>query len=97
MQTVTEARLMEAAARQINIFLRLMPEGIQSELHNWGIANSVRLDAGKESHHILHQARGHGNGFILLGLVCDCSLRMSKCISILARAACWRLYSVLRP
>ncbi len=69
----------------------------QANLHDWGAANSVRFNAGKENFHVLHRTRGHGGGFRLLGLLYDESLRMGPAMSELAREAGWRLQSVLRP
>ena len=69
----------------------------QGNLHEWGAANSVKFDAGKESFHVLHRTRNHGDGFRLLGLSFDESLRMGKACSEIAREAVWRLQSVLRP
>ena len=60
-------------------------------------ANSVRFDIEKGSFHILHRTRAHGEGFILLGLHFDESLRMVIVIVELAREAGWRLHLNLRP
>ncbi len=69
----------------------------QSSLHRWGQANSVKFDPGKESFHVLHRTRGHGDSFRLLGLLFDESLRMCGALSEIGREAGWRLQSVLRP
>ena len=69
----------------------------QASLHSWGEANSVRFDPEKKSFHILHRTHGLGDGFTLLGLHFDESLRMVAAISDIAREAGWRLQSILRP
>ncbi len=69
----------------------------QSSLHSWGRANSVKFDPTKESFHILHRQRSHGDDFLLLGILFDCELRMHSAISRLAREAGWRLQAILRP
>ncbi len=69
----------------------------QSSLHTWGRANSVKFDSTKESFHILHRTRSHGDDFLLLGIIFDCELRMHGAISRLAREAGWRLQAILRP
>ena len=69
----------------------------QGNLHEWGAANSVKFDASKESFHVLHRTRRHGEGFRLLGLSFDEALRMGKVCLEIAREAGWRLQSVLRP
>ncbi len=69
----------------------------QDELHDWGKANSVRFDASKESFHVLHRTHGHGDDFVLLGILFDVELRMGRATTVLAREAGWRLKTVLRP
>ena len=69
----------------------------QCNLQEWGAANSVKFDASKESFHVLHRIRSHGEGFRLLGLSFDEALRMGKVCLEIAREAGWRLQSVLRP
>ena len=59
----------------------------QSNLHEWGRANSVTFDPGKESFHVLHRVRGQGEEFALLELIFDVALRMYSCLSILSREA----------
>ena len=81
---------------QINEILRQC-QRCQGNLHNWGSANSVRFDAGKESFHVLRRTRGHGDDFKRLGLTFDVSLRMCVAVSELACEAGWRLQSILRP
>ena len=72
-------------------------QGCQTELHGWGRANSVRFDASKESFHVLHRTNGHGEDFLLLGILFDVELRMGIAVTTLAREAGWRLKTVLRP
>ena len=69
----------------------------QASLHDWGRANSVKFDAGKESFHILHRSRSLGDDFLLLGVLFDCELRMHSAASRVAREAGWRLQAILRP
>ncbi len=71
--------------------------GCQRSLHEWGRANSVKFDAGKESFHVLHRSRAHGDEFLLLGVLFDCELRMKSAASRIAREAGWRLHAILRP
>ncbi len=69
----------------------------QDSLHSWGRANSVKFDPSKESFHVLHRTRAHGDDFLLLGILFDCELRMHSAVSRLSREAGWRLQAILRP
>ena len=46
---------------------------------------------------MLHRTNGHGEDFLLLGVLFDVELRMGTAVTTLAREAGWRLRSVLRP
>lgn len=59
----------------------------QSSLYRWGVANSVKFDADKQSVHVLHRTCGHGDGFRLIGLTFGESLRMKHAMIELAREA----------
>jgi hypothetical protein len=50
------------------------------QVHNWGRANRVSFDAGKEHLVILHPSEWHGEAFRLLGCMIDLDLRMQTCI-----------------
>ena len=50
------------------------------QVHNWGRANRVSFDAGKEHLVILHPSEWHGEAFKLLGCMIDLDLRMQTCI-----------------
>ena len=49
-------------------------------MHNWGRANRVSFDAGKEHLVVLHPREYHGDPFKLLGCTIDLDLRMHTCI-----------------
>ena len=52
----------------------------QEELHKWGRANQVVLDASKDSMHILSRHKAQGDPAILLGVKFDCSLIVSESV-----------------
>ena len=68
----------------------------QLELHQWGKANQVSFDAGKEGKCILSRTRPVGNGFTLLGVDFDCKLIMDQAIQSLLAKCRWKLRSLLR-
>ena len=69
---------------------------VQAELHQWGAANQVVFDPAKESVHILHRSRHHGNNFKILGCIFDPQLRMLQAAKHVAKEAGWRLRTLLR-
>jgi len=71
-------------------------ETCQKELHEWGAANQVAFDAGKESQHILSLSSPMGAGFKLLGVSFDEELAMADAISELVSTASWKLKTLLR-
>jgi hypothetical protein len=72
-------------------------EACQRELHDWGNANQVIFDAGKEGHHIL-TSRGdsHGEDFKILGVIFDVELTMHSAVDKLVTEASWKLKMLLR-
>ena len=68
----------------------------QNNVHNWGAANRVTFDPGKEEFCILHPADGIGNDFKLLGPIFDCKLTMAVTISKILRKARPKLTTLLR-
>jgi hypothetical protein len=65
-------------------------------LHNWGFANQVTFDPGKESFHILHPRRYVGNNFHMLGVTFDPQLIMHTACYEIAAIASVRLRALLR-
>ena len=69
-------------------FLRLAPlaevleklTGCKKRVHEWGKANRVTFDAGKEHLIVLHPTEFHGESFKLLGCMIDPDLRMHSAI-----------------
>jgi len=69
-------------------FLRLAPlaevleklTGCKKRVHEWGKANRVTFDAGKERLIVLHPTEFHGESFKLLGCMIDPDLRMHSAI-----------------
>ena len=68
----------------------------QKDIHNWGRANQITFDAGKESFAVLSNSDAEGESFKLLGITFDVNLRMRQCIHATVAEASWRLKSVLR-
>jgi hypothetical protein len=68
---------------------------VQAELHQWGAANRVRFDPGKESFHVLHRRKPHGEDFKVLGYWIGCKLLMHAARYV-ATDAGWRLRALLR-
>ena len=69
---------------------------VRDELHQWGAANQVLFDAGKESFHVLHRRCPYGEDFRVLGCWFDCKLLMHSAARHVATEAGWRLRSLLR-
>jgi hypothetical protein len=69
---------------------------VQNELHQWGHANQVAFDSGKESKHVLSRTDPHGSEFKLLGVTFDCKLEMEGSISALAGKVKWKIVMLLR-
>ena len=88
-------RMISSAADPHEAPLQTLREA-QSELHRWGAANQVMFDPGKESFHILHRSRCHGENFKILGCVFDPQLRMLAAARHVATEAGWRLKTLLR-
>ena len=63
---------------------------VQEELHKWGDANQVVLDAAKESKHILSRTDPFGQDFKLLGIVFDCKLEMESAVRTLVGKVKWK-------
>ena len=68
----------------------------QTELHTWGLANSVSFDAARESSHLLSLATPTTGAFRLLGATYDARLTMKTCVDELVHDASWKVTSVLR-
>jgi len=68
----------------------------QHELHEWGRANQVEFDPGKESKHVLSLTQPEGSEFTLLGVAFDCDLGMITAIDDLVTAANWKMRTLLR-
>ena len=79
-----------------NVDARAMSEECQKLLHEWGDANSVSFDPGKESIHVLGRHDPDGEDFKILGVKFDCKLIMAACIDTLAAEAGWKLQAVIR-
>ena len=52
----------------------------RKRVHEWGSANRVTFDAGKEHLVVLHPSESHGDPFKLLGCMVDPDLRMHTAI-----------------
>ncbi len=61
----------------------------QAQLHQWGRANSVEFDAGKESMHVMSRRSPMGNGFQLLGVQFDEKLLMAHEVESVAASVRW--------
>ena len=53
-------------------------EECQATLHEWGAANQVVFDAGKESFHVLHRRKPYGESFKTLGVHWDTKLKLDQ-------------------
>jgi hypothetical protein len=68
----------------------------QKELHEWGHANQVAFDAGKESIHIISMKEPHGVDFKMLGVEFDTALTMKAAVDRLINDASWKLKMLIR-
>ena len=68
----------------------------QHELHQWGEANQVSFDSGKEGMYILSRKCPRGDAFKLLGVTFDCKLIMSDTVEKFAKTCQWKLKAILR-
>ena len=87
-------RVYSASARQDEILADM--DACQWELHQWGKANQVSFDAGKESKHILSRSQLYGESFKLLGVQFDTKLTMTESVFNLAKDCRWKLKAILR-
>ena len=71
-------------------------EECQRTLHNWGVANQVIFDAGKEILHVLHRTEPSGESFRTLGVHWDTKLQMDLQCREVAQRASWKLRTLLR-
>ena len=68
----------------------------QAELHQWGVANQVIFDAGKEHMAILSHFEPVGDNFVLLGVDFDPRLSMTKAIHDCVVEVAWKKRTLLR-
>ena len=68
----------------------------QACLHEWGRANKVQFDAGKESMHILHRLEPEGEDFKMFGILFDTKLTMEQQVEALTNRCRWKLKTLLR-
>jgi hypothetical protein len=68
----------------------------QSELHQWGDANQVQFDPGKESFHVLAKVDAFGSDFKLLGVIFDVCLKMTAAVEEVVQQAGWKLRMLMR-
>jgi hypothetical protein len=68
----------------------------QIKLHGWGLANRVKFDPKKESHHIISRMHPYGDIFKILGVGFDCKLSMSTALAELVTDCNWKLRSIIR-
>lgn len=68
----------------------------QSSLHEWGSANAVTFDPGKESMHVLGRWDPSGDDFKILGILFDTRLRMEPCVLSTCTDASWKIGVILR-
>ena len=71
-------------------------EYCQECLHEWGRANKVQFDAGKESKHVLHRQEPEGEDFQMFGVLFDTQLRMEQHLEGLTNRCRWKLKTLLR-
>ena len=71
-------------------------DACQKQLHQWGAANRVALNASKEGKRILSRSRPSGDPFVLLGVSFDCALIMDVAIDDLLKKCRWKLRTLLR-
>ena len=68
----------------------------QQQVHEWGTANRVSFDSGKEELLVLHHLQGEGEDFRLLGPVFDAKLQMHTAVQKAAGKARAKLHAVLK-
>ena len=68
----------------------------QKELHEWGRANQVVFDAGKECMHIISMTESYGNDLKMLGVRFDVALTMKAAVDELVKDASWKLKVLMR-
>lgn len=68
----------------------------QKELYEWGKANQVKFDLGKESFHIVSSLETYGGNFKLLGISFDTTLSMKDTIEEVVVAAGWKIKMLVR-
>ena len=68
----------------------------QHQVHQWGKANAVAFDAGKESMHVIARTDATAGTFKLLGVQFDTKLIMDRCVHSLVQDCSWKLKSLLR-
>ena len=68
----------------------------QKNLHDWGAANAVTFDPGKESMHVLSRTDAVGESFKILGVNFDPQLRMEECAASTSTEAAWKIDVILR-
>eukprot|EP00959_Pyramimonas_sp_CCMP1952_P272581 5698493-Pyramimonas_sp.AAC.1 len=68
----------------------------RSSLHEWGRANRVTFDAGKEHFHVVSRARPAGDIFKIVGVLFDAELVVCDAVQSCVAAASWRIYSLIR-
>jgi hypothetical protein len=68
----------------------------QKELHDWGQANQVEFDPGKEGLYIISTSEAFGGDFKILGVEFDTSLTMKAAVDGMVTEAGWKLRMLLR-
>jgi hypothetical protein len=63
----------------------------QMELHDWGAANQVCFDPGKEGLHILSSKDAYGDDFKILGVDFDALLTMRSAVNSIVAEGSWKL------
>ena len=71
-------------------------QNCQTVLHEWGAANQVGFDAGKETLHVLHRRNPAGESFKVLGVLWDTKLLMNEECEQVDKRASWKLTTLLR-
>ena len=65
-------------------------------MHQWGAANKVVFDSGKESVHVLSHSKPEGESFKVLGVQWDLKLLMHDELTSLVGKAKWKVVQLLR-
>ena len=79
-----------------NVHIRTELRECQVSLHEWGDANAVTFDAGKDHQSFFSQIDPDGNSIRLFGLEFDTKLDMQECMRECVCEAIWRLRTLLR-